>query len=59
MRTGKKCHKRQSHSIPGYGGYRPQIAQNTHLGRTITEQSRAVFAKAVMDTAKNPFSTTG
>jgi len=59
MRTSKKCHKRQSHSIPGYAGYRPQIAQNTHLGRTITEQSRAVFHEAVLDKQKNVFSTTG
>lgn len=59
MRTGKKCHKRQSCSIPGYAGYRPQIAANTHIGKTITEQSRAVFDNEVLDKQPNMYATTG
>lgn len=49
MQVGKAQHKRQSCSIPGYAGYRPQIAANTHIGKTITEQSRAVFNEEVLD----------
>jgi hypothetical protein len=44
---------------PGYGGYRPSIAADTHIGKTITEQSREVYSPKMLDTAKNSFSSSG
>lgn len=46
--------------IPGYQGYRPQIAQNNHhLGKTLAEQAREVFTNQTLDSHKNAFSSTG
>lgn len=51
---------KKSDVIPGYAGYRPQIAaDNHHLGKTITEQSREVFKPEVIDKPINNFATTG
>lgn len=51
---------KQSHVIPGYAGYRPQIAANNHhLGKTMTEQSREVFKSSVIDSHKNNLASTG
>ena len=46
--------------IPGYAGYVPRVkVNNQYLGKRITEQSRDVFRKDVIDKAENNFSTTG
>jgi len=50
---------RKSNSIPGYGGYRPNIKANVHIGKTVTEQSREVFKPSVLDAQANNFATTG
>lgn len=44
--------------IPGYAGYKPKIAVNTHIGMTLAEQSRQVFNSG-LDTPKNNFASTG
>lgn len=46
-------------SIPGYAGYRPGIAANQHIAKTVTEQSRGVFSQKHLDKCKNDLATTG
>lgn len=51
---------KQSHAIPGYAGYRPRIAaDNDHIGKTFTEQSREVFREEKIDTHQNMLASTG
>lgn len=45
--------------IPGYSGYLPRLAVDTHVGRTIAEQTRAVFNATALDKPTNNYSTTG
>jgi hypothetical protein len=33
----KRPTQRKSMSIPGYGGYRPGVAANQHIAKTVTE----------------------
>jgi len=51
--------EKKSTVIPGYAGYRPGIAQNTHLANTVAEQAREVFNPQKLDTHQNAFSSTG
>jgi hypothetical protein len=46
--------------IPGYQGYVPFVkVNNQFIGKRVTEQSRDVLKKCVVDQVNNNYSTTG
>merc|ERR1711959_459831 len=59
MANRYKSVERKNHVLPGYQGYRPKIAADSHLQKTFTEQSRDVFQKSKRDDPIQTMSATG